>query len=81
MLIFGLKKKNLLIPGKDLVNKDHPEVIEIWNLVFIQFNRKKNGRLENLPSKHILILEWVLKDYVWFYKELNLIMIPMYSLL
>jgi len=46
-------KEKLKIPGKDLVNKDHPEVIEIWNLVFIQFNRKKNGKLENLPSKHI----------------------------
>jgi len=46
-------KDKLIIPGKDLVNKDHPEVIEIWNLVFIQFNRKNNGSLENLPSKHI----------------------------
>ncbi len=44
------KKK---IPGKELVNKDHPEVIEIWNLVFIEFNRLANGRLEALPSKHI----------------------------
>ena len=41
------------IPGKDLVNKDHPEVIEIWNLVFIEFNRKTNGVLEKLPAKHI----------------------------
>jgi len=41
------------IPGKDLINKDHPQVIEIWNLVFIQFNRKANGSLESLPSKHI----------------------------
>ena len=47
------EKEKSLIPGKDLVNKDHPEVIEIWNLVFIQFNRKTNGSLENLPSKHI----------------------------
>ena len=39
--------------GKSLVNKDHPEVIEIWNLVFIQFNRKANGNLEPLPQKHI----------------------------
>ncbi|NBC58135.1 MAG: alanine--tRNA ligase [Bacteroidetes bacterium] len=41
------------IPAKDLINKDHPEVIEIWNLVFIQFNRKANGSLENLPQKHV----------------------------
>jgi len=41
------------IPGKDLVNKDHPQVIEIWNLVFIQYNRKADGSLENLPEKHI----------------------------
>ena len=41
------------ISGKDLVNKDHPQVIEIWNLVFIQYNRKANGSLETLPSKHI----------------------------
>ena len=47
------EKDKSIIPGKDLVNKDHPEVIEIWNLVFIQFNRKTNGSLENLPSKHI----------------------------
>jgi len=41
------------IPGSDLVNRDHPLVIEIWNLVFIQFNRKANGQLENLPEKHV----------------------------
>ena len=41
------------VPGKDLVNEDHPLVIEIWNLVFIQFNRKANGKLEDLPAKHI----------------------------
>lgn len=41
------------IPGRDLVNKDHPQVIEIWNNVFIQYNRKKDGSLEALPSKHV----------------------------
>ena len=41
------------IPGKDLVNKGHPHVIEVWNLVFIQYNRKADGNLEPLPSKHV----------------------------
>jgi len=41
------------IPGRDLVNKGHPHVIEIWNLVFIQYNRKSDGKLEQLPSKHV----------------------------
>jgi alanyl-tRNA synthetase len=41
------------VNGKELINADHEEVIELWNLVFIQYNRKKDGSLENLPSKHI----------------------------
>jgi len=41
------------IPGKELINKDHPEVIEIWNLVFIEFNRNASGKLEILPAKHV----------------------------
>ena len=41
------------IPGVELVNKSHPQVIEIWNLVFIQFNRKASGQLEELPAKHV----------------------------
>ena len=42
-----------MVPGRDLVNKDHPQVIEIWNNVFIQYNRKKDGSLEPLPAKHV----------------------------
>jgi alanyl-tRNA synthetase len=41
------------LDGKDLVNKDHEQVIELWNLVFIQYNRKADKSLVNLPAKHV----------------------------
>lgn len=44
------KKK---ISGEKMVNQGHPQVIEIWNLVFIQYNRKANGQLEQLPAQHV----------------------------
>ena len=41
------------VDGKTLINMDHPHVVEVWNLVFMEYNRKANGELEVLPNKHI----------------------------
>jgi len=50
---FRPDKERENIDARELINKDHPQVIEIWNIVFIQFNRVKSGSLESLPSRHV----------------------------
>src|SRR5690606_33852359 len=46
-------EEKALVPGRDLVNQDHPQVIEVWNLVFMEYLRKADGSLEILPAKSI----------------------------
>ncbi len=47
------KQEKDKVSGYELINKDHPQVVEIWNLVFMEYNRKANGDLEDLPQKNI----------------------------
>ena len=47
------KEERAKVDGKTLINMDHPHVVEVWNLVFMEYNRRANGSLEALPNKHI----------------------------